>query len=122
MTSLKYYTDLTLDYIVEALNKLYIKQPENTFTIFCNERTYQLYDITSQEYMELISKEEANLKRYAVHTNSYIFPKWNYLKYPQTYFNNEYNSSFTNEIFEEGEEDIYGDCEMIYIGRKNDGF
>lgn len=119
-TTLNYYSDFTLDYIEQILKGLCSKKSKNTFTIFCNKTTYQLYDITSQEHMGLISAEEANLKRYASCTNSYISSKWNYLKYPQIYFRNEYSNSFTNEKFEEGEEDIYGDCEMIYIGRTND--
>lgn len=111
--------DLTLDSLQKTLNDLYNKKTEKSFTIICNEKTFQIYNITVREDMGLLSTEEATLKRHAIHTNSYIYSKWDYLKYPQIYsFKNAYSNSFTNEIFEEGEEDYYGDCEMIYVGRK----
>ena len=116
----KFYSKLTADDLVKALNEIYNKKVkrQNSFVIYCSSKTAQIYDITIKEELGLISPERATLERYAVTKNAYLYPKWDYLKYLQVYFDNSYKDSHTNEMFEEGEEDIYGDCTLIYIGRK----
>lgn len=104
----------------KALSELFTKKEEHLspFIIYCGSKMAQIYDITNREYFGLISPERATLERYAATKNAYLYPKWDYLKYPQVYFDNSYKDSHTNEMFEEGEEDIYGDCTLTYIGRK----
>lgn len=104
----------------KALSELFTKKEEHLspFIIYCGSKMAQIYDITIKEELGLISPERATLERYAVTKNVYLYPKWDYLKYPQVYFDNSYKDSHTNEMFEEGEENIYGDCTLIYIGRK----
>lgn len=114
-----YYSDLTAEAIEQALKELFErKSNSNAFTIICGERSAKIFDITFKEECGIINNEEAVLERYAVSKDAYIYSGWNYLSLPQEYFTSLYYGSFTNEIFEEGEEDIYGDYELIYIGRK----
>lgn len=116
----KFYNKLTAEDLVKALNEIYSKKVERSkpFTIICSSKMALIYDITYRESLGFISPERATLERYAINKNAYLYPKWDYLKYPQVYFDNLYNNSHTNEVFEGGEEDIYGDCTLIYIGRK----
>lgn len=116
----KFYSKLTVEDLVKALNEIYNKKVERSkpFTIICSSKMAQIYDIIYRESLGFISPERATLERYATTKNAYLYPKWDYLKYPQVYFDNSYKDSHTNEMFEEGEEDIYGDCTLIYIGRK----
>lgn len=110
---------LTMGDFEKVLSELFTKEEHlSPFIIYCGPKMAQIYDITNREYFGLISPERAILERCAAYDNAYIHPEWDYLKYPQVYFDNPYSDSHTNEIFEEGEEDIYGDCTLIYIGRK----
>ena len=114
----KFYSKFTADDLVKALNEIYNKKIERTHNfIICNSKTAQIMTITEKEYLGLLSAEEANLERCAVYNNVYIHPKWDYLKYPQVYFDNPYKESHTNKIFEE-DGDIYGKSILIYVGRK----
>lgn len=115
-----YYNKLTVDTLLKALTELNNKKMKrsNPYVIYCGFKTAKVMDITYKEYLGLLSAEEANLKRYAAYNDAYIHPEWDYLKYPSANLCNPYTGSFTNEIFEDGEEDIYGGCELIYIGRK----
>lgn len=110
--------NLTLKNLENVLNKVYTNRKQPNFVIYCSEKMEKVYDITIKEELGLISPERGRLERYATIKDAYLYPKWDYLKYPQVYFDNLYRDSYTNEIFEDGEEDIYGDCELIYIGRK----
>lgn len=116
----KSYNKFTLKDLEEAVNKIFDKsrKQSNNFVIYCSPKMAQVFDITVKEDLGLISPERAALERNAAINNAYIHPEWDYLKYPQIYLNNPYKDSFTNEIFEDGEEDIYGDYKLIYIGRK----
>lgn len=116
----KFYNKLTADDLVKALNEIYSKKVERSkpYTIICSSKMAQIYDITIKEELGFISPERAALERYAATKNAYLYSKWDYLKFPQVYFSNPYKDSHTNEMFEEGEEDIYSDYTLIYIGRK----
>ena len=115
----KSYNKFTIKDLEEVMNKVFDKgrKQSNNFVVYCNSSMAQVFDITIKEELGLISPEIATLERYTVTKNAYLYPKWNYLKYPQVYFDNSYKDSHTNEMFEEGE-DIYGNCTLIYIGRK----
>ena len=108
--------NLTLKSLENILNRVY-RNNRNNFVIYCSEKIAKVYDITIKEQLGLISPEIATIERYADIKNAYLYPKWNYLKYPQVYFDNLYRDSHTNEMFEEGEEDIYGDYELIYTSK-----
>jgi hypothetical protein len=111
----KFYSKLTADDLVKALNEIYNKKVERSkpFTIICSSKMAQIYDITIKEELRLISPERATLERYAAYDNAYIHPEWDYLKYPQVYFDNPYSNLYTNEVFEE---DIDGNC-LIFVKR-----
>lgn len=109
--------NLTLKNLENILNKIYTNR-SNSFTIYCSSKMAKVYDIAYKECCGLISPERGRLEIHAAIKDAYLHPKWNYLKYPQVYFDNPYRDSYTNEIFEDGEEDIYGNYETIYIGRK----
>lgn len=112
----KFYSKLTADDLVKVLNEIYNKKVErqNSFVIYCNSKTAQIYDITIKEELGLISPERATLERCAAYYNAYIHPEWDYLKYPQVYFDNPYSDSYTNEVFEE---DTDRNC-LIFIKRE----
>lgn len=91
-----------------------MKESYNKFTIKdLEEAVNKIFDITSKEYLGLISPERATLERCAAYDNAYIHPEWNYLKYPQVYFDNPYSDSYTNKVFEE---DIDRNC-LIFVKR-----
>lgn len=113
------YNKFTIKDLEEAVNKVFDKnrKQSNNFVVYCNFKMAKVYDITIKEELGLISPERGRLERHATIKDAYLYPKWDYLKYPQVYFDNLYSNSYTNEIFEE-DEDIYGGCISIYIGRK----
>lgn len=88
----KFYNKLTADDLVKALNDIYSNKVERSkpYTIICSPKMAQTFDITIKEELGLISPERATLERYAVTKNAYLYPKWDYLKYPQVYFGNSY--------------------------------
>lgn len=99
----------------KALSELFTKkEPLSPFIIYCGSKMAQIYDITNREYFGLISPERATLERCAAYDNAYIHPGWDYLKYPQVYFDNPYSDSYTNEVFEE---DTDKNC-LIFIKRE----
>lgn len=110
------YNKFTIKDLEEAVNKVFDKsrKQQNNFVIYCNSKMAQVLDITIKEELGLISPERATLERYAVTKNAYLYPEWDYLKYPQVYFDNPYSDSYTNEVFEE---DIDRNC-LIFIKRR----
>lgn len=105
---------LTMEDFEKALSELFTKKEKHLspFIIYCGSKMAQIYDITNREYFGLISPERAILERCAAYDNAYIHPEWDYLKYPQVYFDNPYSD--TNAVFEE---DIDRNC-LIFIKRE----
>lgn len=104
---------LTMGDFEKVLSELFTKKEEHLspFIIYCGSKMAQIHDITNRKYFGLISPERAILERCAAYDNAYIHPEWDYLKYPQVYFDNPYSD--TNKIFEE---DIDRNC-LIFIKR-----
>lgn len=113
------YNEFTSDDLVASLKEIY-KKPRSTnpITLICNSKISKIIEITNEEISGIISSKEANLKRNAAMANMYLYPNWNYLKYPEVdLYSNRYINSTTNEQFESIGEDEYGDDILIYIRR-----
>lgn len=77
----------------------------------------EVYNLLVKRDTKKITEDIANLKIRAIKEDAYLYPGWNYTKYPQADLSCGYEEPFTNELFEEGVEDVYGDPILVFIKR-----
>lgn len=91
--------------------------PLTSNCLIMGSKQYEIYHLLIKKENKGINPDLADLKIRAILENAYMYPNWDYIKYPQADLSCGYKNAKTNKDFEILDTDIYEDPIYIYIGR-----